>query len=465
MSNFLNLLSEETFADKMDTTNALLAAIASGDGGIKFTSFKDLQRITRLGLASKVLAVGDQIVCERASTTTATVGNSEGTPGITAASVVRDTFIHAIGTSHNGDYEFYWDGAVWHYQNEAVELSTYGITVTGTPALGDEIVVHETAASLVWDVIGIDCDTPADAQFEHSVTLGLHDCFVELQFDPREALFYCEEGLAAGTYNFTVKQHSWVSSDVNKTFQFTLTQAVPAKGQIVLMTTYNVAIAGSTVKTFASATATTEIETATVTEGSAGTSLGDVNNAINENTNSLQRGLLGSNNYADSPMRQYINSSAAAGSVWTPKTKFNRPPSWAATTAGFLNGMDEDFLSVIGEVTKKTALNTVSDGGGSVETTERFFLLSRSEVYGGNEVTGGEGAAYPYYANHSDLAAPGTGNDSNRIKYRNGAAKYWWLRSPDAGDARNVRNVKPTGNVHYTGAISSNGVAPACCII
>ena len=465
MSNILNILSEETFADKMDTTNALLAAIASGDGGIKFTSFRDLQRLTRLGLASKVLAVGDQIVCERATATTATVGNSEGNHGITAAAVDRDKFLHAIGTSHNGDFEFFWDGAVWHYGNEAVELSTYGITVTGTPALGDEIVVHETAASLVWDVIGIDCDTPADAQFEHSVTLGLHDCFVELQFDPREALFYCEEGLAAGTYNFTVKQHTWVSSDVNKTFQFTLTQAVPAKGQIVLMTTYNVAIAGSTVKTFASATATTEIETATVTEGSAGTSLGDVNNAVNENTNSLQRGLLGSNNYADSPMRQYINSSAAAGSVWTPKTKFNRPPSWAATTAGFLNGMDEDFLSVIGEVTKKTALNTVSDGGGSVETTERFFLLSRSEVYGGNEVTGGEGAAYPYYANHSDLAAPGTGNDSNRIKYRNGAAKYWWLRSPNAGNAGNVRLVGPTGTVYYGGAYHSSGVAPACCII
>lgn len=464
MSNILNILSEETFADKMDTTNALLAAIASGDGGIKFTSFRDLQRLTRLGLASKVLAVGDQIVCERATATTATVGNSEGNHGITAATVDRDKFLHAIGTSHNGDFEFFWDGAVWHYGNEAVELSTHGITVTGTPALGDEIVVHETAVSLVWDVIGIDCDTPADAQFEHSVTLGLHDCFVELQFDPREALFYCKEGLAAGTYNFTVKQHTWVSSDVNKTFQFTLTQAVPAKGQIVLMTTYHVAIAGSTVKTFASATATTEIETATVTEGSAGTSLGDVNNAVNENTNSLQRGLLGSNNYADSPMRQYINSSAAAGSVWTPKTKFNRPPSWAATTAGFLNGIDEDFLSVIGEVTKKTALNTVSDGGGSVETTERFFLLSRSEVYGGNEVTGGEGAAYPYYANHSDLAAPGTGNDSNRIKYRNGVAKYWWLRSPYAGSASYVRSVYPTGIV-YNFAYDSYGVAPACCII
>jgi hypothetical protein len=465
MSNILNILSEETFADKMDTTNALLAAIASGDGGIKFTSFRDLQRLTRLGLASKVLAVGDQIVCERATATTATVGNSEGNHGITAAAVDRDIFLHAIGTSHNGNFEFFWDGAVWHYGNEAVELSTYGITVTGTPALGDEIVVHETAVSLVWDVIGIDCDTPADAQFEHSVTLGLHDCFVELQFDPREALFYFEEGLAAGTYNFTVKAHSWVSGDVNKTFQFTLTQAIPAKGQLVLQVAYNVTIAGSTAKTYSSSTSTTEIETVTITEGSGGTSLGDVNNAISGGTNSLQRGLLGNNRYSQSAMRQYLNSNAAAGSVWTPKNVWDRAPSWATTTAGFLNGMDEDFLSVIGEVTKRTALNTVSDGGGYEDTIEKFFLLSRSEVYGGNEVTGGEGAAYPYYSDYSDLGSAGTGNDSNRIKYRSGPAQYWWLRSPNAGSADYVRIVYSAGGVSGSVAHNSYGVAPACCII
>lgn len=339
------------------------------------------------------------------------------------------------------------------------------ITITGTPVVGDEIVVHETASALVWDVLGIDCDTPADSQFAHSITLGLHDCLAGLQFDAREALFYCPSGLAAGTYNFKVTQHSWVSSNVNKTFQFTLAQAVPAGGQIVLQVSYNVTIAGSTLKTYASARATTEIETATITEGTGGTSLGDVNNAINGNTNSLQRGLLGNNRYSVSAMRQYLNSSAAAGSVWTPKHNFDRAPSWAASTAGFLNGMDEDFLSVIGEVTKVTALNTVSDGGGSETTTERFFLLSRSEVYGGNEVTGGEGAAYPYYANYSDLAAPGTGDDTNRIKYRNGSAQYWWLRSPYAGYASNVRGVYTTGYVGGSGAYYAYGVAPACCII
>lgn len=465
MSNILNLLSEETFAEKLDTANALLAAIASGDGGIKFASFKDIQRLTRLGLASKVLAIGDQIISERATEMTATIGNSEGTPGITGASVVRDTFLHKIGTAHNGDYEFYWDGAAWHFGADAVELVDYGITATGTPALGDEIVIHEKATALVWDVLGIDVDEPSDPQFTHSVTLGLHDVFAELQFDAREALFYAEEGLAAGTYNFTLKAQPWYAGDVNKTFQFTLTQALPAGGQIVLQGAYNATLAGTTVKTYASGSSASEIETATISEGTDGTSLGNVDNPISGNTNSIQRALLGSNNYNKSAMRQYVNSGAAAGSVWSPKTVWGRPPSWATTTAGFLNGMDEDFLSVIGEVKKITALNTVTDGGGSQTTDERFFLLSRSEVYGGNEVTGGEGSAYPYYKDYSGLPSAGTGNDTNRIKYRNGSAKYWWLRSPNASNGGNVRKVNPTGNISSHDAYGSSGVAPACCII
>lgn len=325
-----------------------------------------------------------------------------------------------------------------------------------------------TINGIEWDIIGYNHDEvykKDGTRAQKTATIQTHDAISSIQFDSREALFYCEEGLAAGTYNFTVKQHSWVSTDVNKTFQFALTQAVPAGGQIVLMATYNVAIAGSTVEIFASASSTTKIETATVTEGSAGTSLGDVYNAVSGNTNSLQKGLLGSNNYAESAMRQYLNSSAAAGSVWTPQTKFDRPPSWKDSTAGFLTGMDEDFLSVIGEVTKKTALNTVSDGGGSVTTTERFFLLSRSEVYGGNEVTGGEGAAYPYYANHSDLGAAGMGNDTNRTKHRNGMTLSWWLRSPSASGAYYVRIVGPSGNVSGYQAYYSRGVVPACCVI
>jgi hypothetical protein len=164
-------------------------------------------------------------------------------------------------------------------------------------------------------------------------------------------------------------------------------------------------------------------------------------------------------------MRQWLNSSAVAGSVWTPKTKFGRPPFWVSSIAGFLNGMDEDFVKAVGTVKKTTALNTVTDGGGKVESDEGFFLLSRSEVYGGNEVAGGEGTAYSYYSDYSDLSGAGTDADTNRIKYRNGAAQYWWLRSPNATSACGVRIVTPAGYVSGNLAYNSTGVAPACAII
>lgn len=163
-------------------------------------------------------------------------------------------------------------------------------------------------------------------------------------------------------------------------------------------------------------------------------------------------------------MRQWLNSSAAAGSVWTPKTKFDRPPSWASSTAGFLNGMDEDFVNAVGTVRKTTALNTVSDGGGSIKTYEKFFLLSRSEIYGNRENNINEGSPYDYYKNYSDYSAPNDGADTNRIKYRNGAAQYWWLRSPYVPSANRVRNVYTTGGVYNNYAIGSYGVVPAICI-
>ncbi|MGM9636948.1 MAG: DUF6273 domain-containing protein [Eubacteriales bacterium] len=469
MSNILNLISEETFSDKMDTQNALLAAIASGNGGIGVTSFKDLQTLTRLGLASKVLSIGDQIVCGKVSATVATVGNSAGNVGITAAAVDRDTFVHAIGTSYNGDYEFYWDGAAWHYggdRGEAVELSAYGITVTGTPAIGDEIVVHETATYFVYDVIGIDHDIPSDKNLKHSITLQLHDCMESMPFDAKEAFYYAEEGLAAGTYLFAVGQHAWVASEVGKIYQFTLTKPVPAGGQLVLSASYNATIEGTTVSTYASSTATTAIETVVITSGTTGMSLGTISNTVGGNLNSMLYALVGNNNYAQSAIRQYLNSNGAAGSVWTPQNKFDRPPTWVAGTSGFLNGMDEDFLAVIGEVDKIT--DTTSDG--SETTAERFFMLSRSEVYGGKENGVGE-EAYPYYSENSELSAAGTGADTNRSKYRNGVAVYWWLRSPSTGysstdDSRYVHCVDSAGAVNAYGcAYVGYGIAPACCIV
>ena len=449
--------------ETVEAMNGILADIAYSSG-TEPASFHEVQKIVRAGLGAKKFPVGSQFVCGKTTAMTATVGNSQGEAGITAASVNKDTFIHAIGHSGNADYEFTWDGAAWKFKEEPVELSTYGITVTGTPALGDEVVIHETAANLVWDVLGHDIETPVDSDIQHTMTLGLHDCYTELQFDAREALFYFADGLAAGTYHFLVTAHSWVSTDVNKSFQFTLTQAIPAGGQLVLTGSYNVTLENSTAKTYASATATTEIEAVTLTVGTDGTDLGSVNNSKTTTTNCLQRALLGNNNYAESALRQYINSNKVKATYWTAQNVFDRPPSWNDTADGFLYEIDEDFLAVTQKVKKTLALNTVCDGGGSVQITDRFFLLSRTEVYAGNENSIAEGSIYPWYSKYSDLTTPGTGADTNRIKYRNGAAKYWWLRSPSSSHGYYVRYIYPSGTVSNFSSYYAIGVAPACCI-
>ena len=388
MSNQFGFLSDDTFAEKMDIMNQFLAAIATGQGGsLKPTSWSDVQALVRKGLASKVFAVGDQLTCQRGSTT------------------------------------------------------------------------------LVWDIIGFDIDTPADKQFTHSMTLQLHDCLPGTQYDASEALFYCETALAAGTYNFTLLAGYDTTYGGGKTYQFTLTKEVPAGGQITFPWNWNTQASTTKVSTYKSRTDTAAIETVGVTEGTGGTSLGTADGKAT-NMNHSHRIRYGSNNWVESAMRQYLNSDKAAGSVWTPQTKFDRPPSWNASTAGFMNGLDADFLAVIGKTTKVTCRNTVTDGGGSDTTKDKFFLLSRREVFAGNEVSNvTEGEPYPFYSDYSDYTSANVGADKNRIKYRGGSPQWWWLRTPNPGGGDGVRFVSTDGNLNDYFAYDSNGVAPACNVI
>lgn len=303
-------------------------------------------------------------------------------------------------------------------------------------SIGDQFTCQRDGVDMVWDVIGFDHDTPADPRFTHSMTLQLHDCFpTRLQYDAPEAMYYVNEenGLPAGTYHFT-------SSGTD--YQFTLANAVPAGGQLMLEFANDTPASVSIAPTKGDAVTETSIA---VTTGSEGAAL-SINNI--ENTR-------GSSNYNKSALRQWLNSDAAAGSVWTPQSDYDRPPLWAASTAGFLNGMDADFLAVIGNVTKTTARNTVTENGGADTTVEKFFLLSRSEVNAGQENHIDEGAAYPYYNNVGNCAK--TSPD--------GSATSWTLRTPDVARVYWCRTISSFGTLNVNDAIYLHGVAPACNIM
>lgn len=316
--------------------------------------------------------------------------------------------------------------------------------------IGDVLNVLYNGVSTPVVVIGLDHDIPTDPEKTHSMTLQFQNIIEEMGFDAKEALFAFPNGLLAGTYHFTIAQQPWVPTDVGKTVQFTIETDIPVDGCLVLQNAYDVTMVGSKINSYASLSATTALESVTMTEGSDGPDLGYVSNSVSGNTNSLQRALLGSNNYNESAIRQWLNSSEAAGSVWTPQTKWDRYPSWSATYSGFLSRLDSNLVSVIGTCTKRTAKSLVTDGGGYVDTTEKIFLISRTEAFGDKENNVAEGSKYDIYS-----------DNASRIKTKSGTAKYWLVRSPYSSYASYVRVVGISGALNSYLARYTLGVVPA----
>lgn len=113
-----------------------------------------------------------------------------------------------------------------------------------------------------------------------------------------------------------------------------------------------------------------------------------------------------------------------------------------------------------------TCRNNVTDGGGFDTTKDKFFLLSRRELFMGDEVSSvKEGEPYPYYSDYSDYTSPNTGADSNRVKYKNGSPQWQWECTPGAGNSYSVRVVDGAGNLSNSNASGCGGVAPACNVI
>lgn len=63
----MDIMKESTLqniSDELQMQNALLAAIANAEpGSIKIESFKMIQELVQAGLAKKIFAIGDQIIC------------------------------------------------------------------------------------------------------------------------------------------------------------------------------------------------------------------------------------------------------------------------------------------------------------------------------------------------------------------------------------------------------------------
>lgn len=359
----------------------------------------------------------------------------------------------AILASKSGEVGF----DSWHAIQQAVRVG-------GGPSLfpiGTQLKCKkEGVGEIVWDVVAHDYNVDHIGRYKHSMTLLTHDCVVNsLQYDNTEALYYCETPLVAGTYHFTLLDGYDTATGGGKTYQFTLTKPVPANGVLTFPWAKDKQASETKVSTYNSVTEATAIETVSVTEGSGGTDLGTADGKT-ANMNHTHRIRYGSNNWKESAMRQFLNSAAPAGQVWKPQTKFDRPPSWEKTQAGWMNGLDPEFLEVVGTAKITNRTNGLYEEDGNIKqnyyTEDKFWIASRSEVYGGSESGLSDGTQFPYYAEPMN---------AGKIKYNtSGAVRDWWLRSPLPSGTSIVRRVVIDGSLSSHDATYGHGVAVACAI-
>lgn len=320
---------------------------------------------------------------------------------------------------------------------------------------------HSTYGELSWDVV--------DATTER-LTLCAHNIIDTLQFDEREALYYAENGLTAGVYWFSLNVRPWYPDDSNKSFLFTLNKDVPVGGHLVLDVAHNAPLNGSNVIVYKDANSTEILETAPIIEGIGLTFLGYADGST-KNLNYIIRAILGSNNYKESAIRQWLNSDGEVGNAWTPQTIFDRPSYGAVRRPGFLNGLDADFLEVISYAEYDVFQYDGTGVTGRETLTDRFMLPSRSEIYAGavgSNSSNIEGEPFPYFSQFSDHSYPSKNADTNRIKtdLKNGKAAAWWTRTPNVYSQYIVQTILASGELSDgNDAVNGWGVVPVCHII
>lgn len=142
------------------------------------------------------------------------------------------------------------------------------------------------------------------------------------------------------------------------------------------------------------------------------------------------------NDYANSTIHSYLNST-------------------------FLNLFESNIKNAIKQVKlpyRKGSGTSTAVTSGSNGLSAKIFLLSATETsFNFSTMPSGEGAELAYFKGCADNSS-----DSKRVAYLNGAAAYWWLRSPFCGNYSNYAlYVVSDGDWSYNYCSNSYGIRPA----
>lgn len=402
------------------------------------------------------------------------------TSGLTVTCTDEDTFINAIEEAEAKTYLFVYNGSSWTYEDTAINLADYGLSVSGTPATGEVMTIVTTVNTEDYVFTSYDKMETVNANVPHNWVLEAAYAPNTKAMDTYESLFCIKEGktLAAGKYYLPLYSYR---SGATFNACLELTSAISGKVQMARSNSGSadrIAADGSTKAGVYAVTSVTPVTFGTATSvGSAiavtylsdadvqsgGYTLLSTNDVVYGN---LDCTALGCNTWPYSNLHQWLNDDTK-GDTFVP-THDNDLASSYNRSKGFLYGMDPRVKALIlpAKVKWTAGYGNVEDftRNTTYESEDKVFLLSMKEMsFNINTEEGDISDLYGSYTNNvltNDAVA-------ERAKYNRAGGtlnSYRWARSTGSSYADLSRLVYSAGSNYYSIATSAHFYAPAFAI-
>lgn len=147
---------------------------------------------------NRIMYFGAQSLTAITEEATAFSDNGDLLPSVTAATF--GTWTQGTGSRKvSGEYTFIYDGTKWTWNTQTVNLTSVGITLTGTPAERDAIVVYYLAPTSPWEALGKDNDDLSkelNAETETTANVLGETTFTHSGYEPEISLdpYYIDPG-------------------------------------------------------------------------------------------------------------------------------------------------------------------------------------------------------------------------------------------------------------------------------